>query len=100
MTIKETYRKNKETLLEIFGKNFFQDVTSLLQMGISLLIIVALVLLLIFKIKPSPSLIPLVYNSTFGVTDLGAWYNIYIYPLAFAGFCLVNFAIAWPFFDK
>jgi hypothetical protein len=100
MTIKETIQKNKETLVSQFGKDFFQDVSSLGLMAFSILVVLAIVLLLVFTVKPTTNLIPLVYNSTFGVTDLGTWYKIYFYPIAYFGFALLNFGIAWAFFDK
>jgi hypothetical protein len=60
----------------------------------------ALFLIIAFQIKPTGYLIPLVYNSTYGVTALGAWFKIYSYPIAYIGFLLLNFLIAWAYFEK
>jgi hypothetical protein len=100
MKLRETFYKNKENLFTQFGKDFFQDVTSLGLMAFSILVVLAIFLLLVFTVKPTGNLVPLVYNSTFGVTDLGFWYKIYFYPFAYLVFGLFNFAIAWAYFDK
>lgn len=100
MKIKEFYLNNKDKYLELFGKTFFSDVISISLIFITFLLVLTMFLILAFRVKSGDYLIPLVYNSTYGVTALGAWYKIYLYPLAFLGFSLINFMIAWAYFEK
>lgn len=98
--LKLNYQKLKESLFEIFGNTIFHDVFALVTASICLIILLALALIIMFQVKPADYLIPLVYNSTYGVTALGSWVKVYYYPLAYAGFLLLNILIAWAFFEK
>lgn len=100
MKIKEYYENNKAKYFELFDKTFFSDIVSIGLIFVAMLILLTLFLVLIFRVKSGEYLIPLVYNSTYGVTALGAWYKIYLYPIAYLGFSLVNFLIAWAYFEK
>jgi hypothetical protein len=100
MSIKENYQEVKEKLIELFGKDFFQDVISLVLMLISLIIFLALTLILVFRLQNTDSLVPLFYNSTYGVVTSVTWYKLYFLPAAYFLILAVNILIAWAFFDK
>lgn len=98
--IKELYTNIKERLIALFGKTIFHDVLSLALSAMGLLILLTLVLIIAFRVKATSYLVPLVYNSTFGVTALGSWFKIYFYPLTYASFLILNFLVAWAYFEK
>lgn len=100
MSIKENYQEAKEKLIELFGKDFFQDVISLVLMLISVIIFLALTLILVFRLQNTDSLVPLFYNSTYGVVTSVTWYKLYFLPAAYFLILAVNILIAWAFFDK
>lgn len=100
MNIKEIYNNNKEKFVNLFGSTIFSDIISLTLVFLSGLMLLGMILVLLFRIRSGDFLIPLVYNSTFGVTALGAWYKLYLYPLAYFGIMVVNVLIAWAYFDK
>lgn len=100
MKIIELYKNNKDKFLDLFGSDFFSDIISLALLLVSSLILLTMFLVLIFRIKSGDYLIPLVYNSTFGVTALGFWYKLYLYPISYAGFLILNTLIAWAYFDR
>ncbi len=43
---------------------------------------------------------PLTYNVVYGVTYSSTWFGPYYYLLALVGFGLINYLIAWAYFDK
>jgi hypothetical protein len=100
MSLKENYKKIKIKLYELFGRIYFQDVISLVLMGIILLIFLALLLTLVFRLRGTDNLVPLFYNSTYGVTSSVMWYKLYFLPLAFFLIMVINILIAWAFFEK
>lgn len=100
MNIKEIYNNNKEKFVNLFGSTIFSDIISLTLVFLSGLMLLGMILVLLFRIRSGDFLIPLVYNSTFGVTALGAWYKLYLYPLSYFGIMVVNVLIAWAYFDK
>jgi hypothetical protein len=100
MSIKEIYQTNKQKLVDLFGKSIFHDLISISFGFVSLLIALTLFLVFFFRLKTGDFLFPLVYNSTYGVTALGKWYMVYMYPLSFLLLTLVNILIAWAYFEK
>lgn len=61
---------------------------------LSLLLNIFLWLLLIWRIPPTTSWIPLHYNVYFGIDWLGPWVYIFIYPLLGLFFILFNVYLA------
>jgi len=100
MSIKDNYQKIKSKLIELFGRIFFQDVISLVLMGIILLIFLVLIFILVFRVKGTDNLVPLFYNSTYGVTSSVMWYKLYFLPIAYFIFMAINILVAWAFFEK
>lgn len=73
--------KLKETILKSFSDNYFRDNIIryiLIFSGLMLIIVWGLSL---FYFKISSYMVPIKYNSFFGVTSLGSWYDLYRLPI-------------------
>lgn len=90
----------REKLTDLFGRSFFNDIISIVILLIVFLIFLVLVFLLIFRSLHSDGLVPIAYNSVYGVTSLVAWYKLYFIPVSFLGIGVINMLISWAFFEK
>ena len=84
----------------MFGRTFYHDMFMITMFTIYLLILSAILLILIFRVKTGTGVIPLSYNVIYGVTSLGSWTNLYLYLGAYALLGFLNLFIAWAFFEK
>jgi hypothetical protein len=100
MNLKQVYQNIKGKYVQLFGRMFFQDIPSITMMIVCALFLLTLFLILIFRINSSDSLVPLYYNSVYGVTSSVAWYKLYFLPISFTFLLAVNILIAWAFFEK
>ena len=100
MSIKKTYQNIRERFVEQFGRLFFHDVLSLTLVIGSGLILLFLSLIFVFRVKGTDSLVPLYYNSIYGVTTSVMWYKLYFIPFSYFIIVLLNLFIAWAFFEK
>ena len=100
MSVKKTYQNLKDKFIEQFGRFFFHDVFSLtLIIGLALILLL-LFLVLVFRVKGSDALVPLYYNSIYGVTSSVMWYKLYFIPFSYFVIVVLNLLIAWAFFEK
>ena len=100
MSIKKTYQNIRERFVEQFGRLFFHDVLSLTLVIGSGLILLFLSLIFVFRVKGTDSLVPLYYNSIYGVTTSVMWYKLYFIPFSYFIIVLLNLFTAWAFFEK
>jgi len=100
MSIKKTYQNLKEKFIEQFGRYFFHDVLSLTLIVGATLILLLLFLILVFRVKGTDALVPLYYNSIYGVTTSVMWYKLYFIPFSYLVILVLNLLIAWAFFEK
>jgi hypothetical protein len=100
MKIKQIYQTYKDKYTKLFGKSFFHDVVMITMFSIYLLILAAILIVLIFKVKVGSGVIPLSYNVIYGATSLGSWFNLYIYFAGYILLGLLNLFVAWAFFEK
>lgn len=93
----EEYRAK---VLEKFGRSFYHDPIILVILTIFSVMLLGLLLLLILKVQPSSADVPLTYNVVYGVTYSSSWFGPYFYLLSIISFGIVNFLIAWAYFNK
>lgn len=82
---------------------FLKDKIILLNLIASLLILVSLFFLFIYKIGSSHTAgeqFLLHYNIYYGIDWLGEWYKVFIYPLIGLIIFIVNFSLSIFFFEK
>lgn len=94
------YKKYQAQLLEQFGASYFHDPISLFLLVSAGLSLLAILLLLIFRLNSGVSQVPVVYNAIYGVTGSGSWTALYGYFLAATVFGVFNSALAWILFEK
>lgn len=92
--------KYKDEMLENFGSSFYHDPITISLLTLFSLLLAALLLLLILRVQPGATHLPLTYNVIFGVTYSSSWFGPYLYLLGITGLGIVNFLIAWAYFDK
>lgn len=100
MSIKESYHQIKEKFVQLFGRMFFHDVPSISLIAISLILLLGLFLIIIFRVESGDSMVPISYNSIYGVTSSVTWYKLYFLPIAYLIVLGLNTLIAWAFFEK
>jgi len=100
MDLKTTYQNIKNRFVQLFGRMFFQDVPSITLMAFCLIFLLILFFILVFRLNSNDSLVPLYYNSIYGVTTSVTWYKLYFLPIAYLSFLCLNILIAWAFFEK
>jgi hypothetical protein len=98
--IRHLIKKYQDRALTDFGSSFYHDPITLVMASVFFLLCLALLLVLIFNIQPSSSQFPLTYNVVYGVTYASSWYGLYSYLLALVGLGVINFFIAWAYFEK
>jgi hypothetical protein len=98
--MKTKFNNLREKLTNLFGRSFFNDIFSIIMLLLIFLIFLILVFILIFRLLGTDSLVPLSYNSIYGVTSLVAWYKLYFIPISFFGIGVMNMFISWAFFEK
>jgi len=84
-------------------KNFFlRDKVVLINLIVSLIILLALFGLFIYKIPlyKSNKQLFLHYNIYFGIDWIGQWYKIFIYPLLGALIFIINLSLGILFYNK
>lgn len=59
-----------------------------------------LFMILIFRISSGDLMVPLNYNSIYGVTSSVVWYKLYFLPISYFILFIINIFIAWAFFEK
>lgn len=94
--IKKYFSRLEETM----GKSYYHDPIMIGLMTVFALSLIALLFLLIFQVRPEDAQAPLLYNILYGVTYSASWYGIYGYLGALVVLGLLNFLVAWAFFDK
>jgi hypothetical protein len=94
------YHKYRDQLTEQFGIGFFHDPLSLFLLTTAGLGLLAILLLLIFRINPAYTSVPTSYNVVYGVTSTGNILSLYGYLLAATAFILLNEFLAWVLFDR
>ena len=100
MKITEIYNKYREKYIQMFGRTFYHDVLMLTMISTFALLAVAILLVLIFRVKATGGDIPLSYNVIYGVTSLGSWLGLYLYLLAYILMGSLNLFAGWAFFEK
>jgi len=100
MKPQEIFEKYKVKYTKLFGRTFYHDVVMITMFTIYLLILAAILLILIFRVKTGTGVIPLSYNVIYGVTSLGSWLNLYLYLIGYTLLGFLNLFIAWAFFEK
>jgi len=100
MNIQQNYKNLKEKFIELFGRLFFHDLLSLSLTISTSLILLFLFLILLFRVSETDSLVPLYYNSIYGVTTSVMWYKLYFIPFSYLIIAILNLFIAWAFFEK
>lgn len=93
------FEKYRTKAIHDFGTSFYHDPVMLGMASLFVVQLVSLLLLLIFRVQPG-SVVPLTYNVVYGVTYSSTWFGPYYYLLALAGFGVINYLIAWAYFDK
>lgn len=84
--------ERKGRIASLLGVQYFR-----LCMGLSWGFVLVSVALLLWRLFPEiygKAVIPLHYNIHYGVDWTGAWWQIFVYPVAGAVLCLVNTGIA------
>ncbi len=100
MKIKEILPNIKKKFIEQFGRFFFHDMLSITLMIVSGIILFILFAILIFRLKGTDALVPLFYNSIYGVTTSVMWYKLYFIPFSYLIITVLNIFIAWAFFER
>jgi hypothetical protein len=98
--IKEFIKTKFDHIHEAFGRNYYHDPFMLTTIVISALEIIAMIMILLFTIRNTGGLIPIAYNSIYGVISLGSWFELYLIVFGFASIVALNLIIAWAYFDK
>ncbi|MDD5692910.1 MAG: hypothetical protein WC437_03785 [Patescibacteria group bacterium] len=98
--IKTIYQNSTERFVKLFGRMFFHDVISLVMMTVSAIMLLMLFMMLLFRVSSGNVMVPLNYNSIYGVTSSVAWYKLYFLPLSYLFLSIVNIFISWAFFEK
>jgi len=94
------YEKYRDKYIELFGKSFYHDVVMITMFTLYALMLAAILLILIFRVKIGTGVIPMSYNVIYGVTSLGTWLNLYLYLFGYALLGFLNLFVAWAFFEK
>lgn len=100
MSIKKSYLQLKEKFVQLFGRMFFHDLPSIVLIVVSLILLLSLFLLIIFRVNSGDSMVPISYNSIYGVTSSVIWYKLYFLPVAYTVILGLNILISWAFFEK
>ncbi len=100
MNIKKTYNQLRNKFVQLFGRMFFHDVPSIILIALCLILLFGLFLIVIFRVQSGDSMVPITYNSIYGVTSSVIWYKLYFLPLAYLVMLGLNILIAWAFFEK
>ena len=98
--LSKIYHKYRNQLTETFGIGYFHDPISLVLLGSTGLSLLAILLLLIFRLNGGVSQVPIVYDVIYGVTGSGSWVALYGYFLVAVIFGFLNSLLAWILFDK
>jgi len=98
--IKKIYQNSKERFVQLFGRMFFHDITSLTMLLLGVMLMLILFMILIFRISSGDLMVPLNYNSIYGVTSSVVWYKLYFLPISYFILFIINIFIAWAFFEK
>jgi len=56
--------------------------------------------MIIFRVNSGDSMVPITYNSIYGVTSSVAWYKLYFLPVSYLVILGMNILISWAFFEK
>lgn len=81
------------------GVGFFGNVIVRTLLALSFILIIALVGVLVWIIRPTENLIILHYSVYFGVDMLGAWWQAYLAPVLAAFFLVGHLLLARYFYD-
>jgi hypothetical protein len=100
MSIKKSYQQLKEKFVQLFGRMFFHDVPSITLIAVSLILLLSLFLMIIFRVNSGDSMVPITYNSIYGVTSSVVWYKLYFLPVSYLVILSMNILISWAFFEK
>lgn len=100
MKVKKICQNVKNKLVQLFGRMFFHDLPSIILIVLALLILLFLFLILFFRLRSTDYLVPLSYNSIYGVTASVVWYKLYFLPASYLIILILNILIAWAFFEK
>lgn len=92
-TVKEKISKN-------FSDSYFRDSVVRLVLGIGLIFLALAWVFSIFYFKISSYEVPIRYNSFFGVTTLGSWYDLYRFPLFLTLSFIVNTILSKAIYKK
>ena len=98
--LKTIYQNLRKRIVQLFGRLFFHDIASLTMMALDVILILALFILLLFRINSGDLMVPLNYNSIYGVTSSVVWYKLYFLPFSYLLLSIINIFIAWAFFEK
>jgi len=100
MKLQAIFEKYRDKYVKLFGRSFYHDVVMITMLTLYLLILAAILLILIFRVRTSSEVIPLSYNVIYGVTSLGSWVNLYLYFIGYAILGMLNLFVAWAYFEK
>lgn len=81
------------------GVGFFSNAIVRTLLILSIIVIVALVSILIWAVRPTENLIILHYSVYFGVDMLGAWWQAYLAPVLAGVFLFGHLLLAKYFYD-
>jgi hypothetical protein len=90
----------KKKLIKNFESPYFKDdviKTTLIFTGLIFFIVWGLAF---FYFKITNYMVPIRYNSFFGVTELGSWYDLYRLPIYFTIILIINLILAKALYKK
>ena len=98
--IKKYIKSKYSQLHESFGKNFYHDPIMLTLIVLAALEALSVVLIIFFTIQNISGLVPIAYNSIYGVISLGSFWELYAFGFGISLMLAINLLISWAFFDK
>ncbi len=97
---KSQITKFKETILKGFSDTYFKDNIIRYVLFFSGIVITVVWGLSIFYFKISNYMVPIKYNSFFGVTSLGSWYDLYRLPVFLTLITFLNIFLSKSIYKK